>query len=147
MRSRSNPEVWALGDCAAIPGPDGRPYPALPQHAIREARRLARNVAAVLGGQPPAPFVYRPLGTMAALGHSQAVAQVLGVRLKGFPAWWLRRTYYLLQMPRWDRRLRIILDWTVALFFRPDITKIDLASEGMHTSRDGAAGTSLSRAG
>lgn len=145
MRSRSHPGVWALGDCAAIPGPDGRPYPALAQHAIREARRLARNVAAVLDGQSPAAFVYRPLGTMAALGHSRAVAQVLGLRLTGFLAWWLRRSYYLLQMPRWDRRLRIVLDWTVALLFRPDITKIDLASEP--AGRDGAAGASLSRTG
>jgi NADH dehydrogenase len=126
MRSTSHPEVWALGDCAAIPGPDGRPYPALAQHAIREARRLAQNVAAVVHGRTPAPFVFRSLGTMASLGHSRAVAQVMGVRLTGFPAWWLRRTYYLLQMPRWDRRLRIVLDWTVALFFRPDITKVDI---------------------
>ena len=129
MRSRSHPEVWALGDCAAIPAPDGHPYPALAQHAIREARQLARNVAAALEGREPAPFVFRSLGTMAALGHSRAVAQVFGVRLTGFPAWWLRRTYYLLQMPRWDRRLRIVLDWTVALFFRPDITKVDIQPE------------------
>jgi NADH dehydrogenase len=105
-------------------------YPALAQHAVREARHLARNVAAALEGRPPAPFVYRSLGTMASLGHARAVAQVLGVRITGFPAWWLRRTYYLLQMPRWDRRLRIVLDWTVALFFRPDITKVDLATTG-----------------
>jgi NADH dehydrogenase len=128
MRSRSHPEVWALGDCAAIPGPDGRPYPALAQHAIREARQLARNLVASLAGRSTAPFVFQMLGTMAALGHSQAVAKVRGVRLTGFPAWWLRRTYYLLQMPRWDRRLRIVLDWTVALFFRPDITKIDITA-------------------
>ena len=128
MRSRSHPEVWALGDCAAIPGPDGRPYPALAQHAIREARQLARNLVATLDGRPSAPFVFHSLGTMASLGHTQGVAQVFGVRLRGFPAWWLRRTYYLLQMPRWDRRLRIVLDWTVALFFRPDITKVDITS-------------------
>jgi NADH dehydrogenase len=128
MRSRSHPEVWALGDCAAIPTPDGHFYPALAQHAVREAKQLARNLAAVIRGQPPKPFVFRSLGTMAALGHTRAVAQVLGVRLTGFPAWWFRRTYYLLQMPRWDRRLRIVLDWTVALFFRPDITKVDIST-------------------
>jgi NADH dehydrogenase len=127
MRSRSHPEVWAIGDCASIPGPDGRPYPALAQHAIREARRLAGNLAAVLEGRAPDPFRFDSLGTMAALGRTSAVAKVFGMRLTGFPAWWLRRTYYLLQMPRWDRRLRIVLDWTVALFFRPDITKIDLS--------------------
>jgi len=129
MRSRSHPEVWALGDCAEIPAPDGRPYPALAQHAIREARVVAKNIVAAIDGRPAAPFVFEPLGTMASLGHSRAVAQVFGMRLKGFPAWWLRRTYYLLQMPRWDRRLRIILDWTIALFFRPDITKIELETE------------------
>jgi NADH dehydrogenase len=66
---------------------------------------------------------------MASLGRTRAVALVFGVRLTGFVAWWLRRTYYLFQMPRWDRRLRIVLDWTVALFFRPDITKVELRVE------------------
>ena len=129
LRSRSHPEIWALGDCASIPSPDGRPYPALAQHAVREGKHLARNVAAVLHGRAPTPFIFNSLGTMASLGRSRAVAQVMGVRLTGFPAWWIRRTYYLLQMPRWDRRLRIVLDWTVALFFRPDITKVDIGSE------------------
>ncbi|MFL5495280.1 MAG: NAD(P)/FAD-dependent oxidoreductase [Gemmatimonadales bacterium] len=141
MRSRSHPNVWALGDCAAIPGPDGRPYPALAQHAIREARRVARNVAATIDGRAPEPFTFSSLGTMASLGHAWAVAQVLGVRLTGFFAWWFRRTYYLLQMPRWDRRLRIVLDWTVALFFRPDITKVDLSLEQEQRHQLGAAGT------
>jgi NADH:ubiquinone reductase (H+-translocating) len=129
MRSRSHPQVWALGDCAAIPGPDGRPYPALAQHAIREARHLAENIRAVIDGKVPSAFRFRSLGTMASLGHTRAVARVFGVRLTGFLAWWVRRTYYLFQMPRWDRRLRIVLDWTVALFFRPDITRVDLRVE------------------
>jgi NADH:ubiquinone reductase (H+-translocating) len=129
MRSRSHPQIWALGDCAAIPGPDGRPYPALAQHAVREARHLADNIGAVLDGRAPSPFRFRTLGTMASLGHTRAVASVFGVRLTGVVAWWLRRTYYLFQMPRWDRRLRIVLDWTVALFFRPDITRVDMRVE------------------
>ena len=129
MRSRSHPQVWALGDCAAIPGPDGRPYPALAQHAVREARRLAENIKAVVDERVPSAFMFRSLGTMASLGHTRAVASVFGLRLTGFPAWWLRRTYYLFQMPRWDRRLRIVLDWTVALFFRPDVTRVDLRVE------------------
>jgi NADH:ubiquinone reductase (H+-translocating) len=129
LRSRSHPQIWALGDCAAIPGPDGRPYPALAQHAIREARHLAENIRAALDGRGPSPFMFRSLGTMASLGHTRAVALVLGVRLTGFVAWWIRRTYYLFQMPRWDRRLRIVLDWTVALFFQPDITRVDMRVE------------------
>jgi NADH dehydrogenase len=132
--------VWALGDCAAIPSPDGRFYPALAQHAVREAGQLARNIAAVVSGMAPAPFIFRSLGTMAALGHTRAVAEVMGLRVTGFPAWWLRRTYYMFQMPRWDRRLRMILDWTVALFFRPDITKVELAVEQEQARRNCAIG-------
>ncbi len=138
MRSRSHADIWALGDCASIPDRDGKPYPALAQHAVREARHLARNLAAVADGRPPTAFVFRSLGSMAALGHTQAVARVFGVRLTGIVAWWLRRTYYLFQMPRWDRRLRIVLDWTVALFFRPDITRVDLRSEREQTRADSA---------
>ena len=129
MRSRSHAAVWALGDCAAIAGPDGRPYPALAQYATREARQLARNVVAAMRGRAPTPFRFRSLGTMASLGYFAAVAEVFGMRITGFPAWWIRRTYYLFQMPRWDRRLRMILDWTVALLFRPDVTKVDLVPE------------------
>jgi hypothetical protein len=79
--------------------------------------------------------MFRSLGTMASLGHTRAVARVFGVRLTGLVAWWLRRTYYLFQMPRWDRRVRIVLDWTVALFFRPDITRVDLRVEREQVSR------------
>jgi NADH:quinone reductase (non-electrogenic) len=146
MRSHSHPQVWALGDCATIPSPNGRPYPALAQHAIREARRVARNVAAAVDGREPEPFTYHPLGTMAALGHTSAVAQVLNVRVTGFLAWWIRRTYYLFQMPRWDRRLRIVLDWTVALFFRRDITKVELAVEREQARQNCAAGVGESAA-
>ncbi len=147
MRSGSHPRVWALGDCAAIPGPDGRPYPALAQHTVREARHLARNIKAVIEGRATTPFVFRPLGTMASLGHTRAVARVFGLRLSGFLAWWIRRTYYLFQMPRWDRRLRIVLDWTVALFFRPDITKVELhvEREQVRRARDIAAAVRRTR--
>jgi NADH:ubiquinone reductase (H+-translocating) len=135
MRSRSHTNVWALGDCAAIPGPDGRPYPALAQHTVREARHLARNIQAAFEQRVPTPFIFQPLGTMASLGHTRAVARVFGVRVTGFLAWWIRRTYYLFQMPRWDRRLRIVLDWTVAVFFRPDITKVELRVERDQAAR------------
>jgi NADH dehydrogenase len=129
MRCPSHPEVWALGDCAAIPAPDGRPYPSLAQHALREARLLARNIAGVLDGRPPQPFVYTTLGMMGSLGHGKAFGQLLKVRVRGVLAWFVRRTYYLLQMPGWRRRLRIMIDWTFALLFRPDVAKIDLDTE------------------
>jgi NADH dehydrogenase len=142
MRSTSHENVWAFGDCASIPMADGRPYPALAQHAVREGRQLARNVYAALDESPPQPFVFQSLGTMVSLGHTRAVAKVFSMQLTGFPAWWVRRTYYLLQMPQWNRRLRIVLDWTIALFFRPDITKVELLSEQAQAERlpSGSAG-------
>jgi NADH dehydrogenase len=129
MRSKSHPEVWAIGDCASIPDPEGKPYPQLAQHALREAKVLAGNIAATLHGQPLKPFVYKTLGTLAALGHYTGVGRVMKLKLRGFPAWWVWRTYYLLQMPRWERRLRIMLDWTIALFFKNDVVKLALFGE------------------
>jgi NADH dehydrogenase len=129
MRCPSRPEVWALGDCACIPGPDGKPYPNLAQHALREAKMLARNIFGVMSGQAPQPFVYDTLGMMGSLGHSKAFGQFFGMRVRGFFAWFMRRTYYLMQMPGWGRRLRIMIDWTFALLFRPDVVKVSLDSE------------------
>ena len=87
LRCRSHPEVWALGDCASIPGPDGKPYPSLAQHALREARVLAGNIVGALDGRPPQPFVYHTLGMMGSLGHGKGFGQLLKVRVHGFPAW------------------------------------------------------------
>jgi NADH dehydrogenase len=140
MRCKSHPEVWALGDCASIPAPDGKPYPNLAQHALREAKVLARNIHAALDGRPPRPFVYDTLGMMGSLGHSRAFGQLLKLRVRGVPAWFVRRTYYLLQMPGWRRRLRIMIDWTFALLFRPDIVKLGLDSERDLLLRESAAG-------
>jgi NADH:ubiquinone reductase (H+-translocating) len=87
---------------------------------------------------PPQPFVYSTLGIMGSLGHGKAFGQLLNVRVRGVPAWFVRRTYYLLQMPGWRRRLRIMIDWTFALLFQPDIVKISLGSEDVE-GREGAA--------
>jgi NADH dehydrogenase len=141
MRCKSHPEVWAIGDCALIPAPDGKPYPKLAQHALREAKVLARNIFAVLNGRPLQPFVYNTLGMMGSLGHSRAFGQLVKVRVHGFLAWLVRRTYYLLQMPGWGRRLRIMCDWTFAFLSRPDIVKISLDSESILLLREAAANT------
>jgi NADH:ubiquinone reductase (H+-translocating) len=140
MRCRSHPEVWAIGDCASIPGPDGKPYPSLAQHALRQARLLARNLFAALEGRPPQPFVYQTLGMMGSLGHSKGFGKLLKVRLHGFPAWFIRRTYYLLQVPGWGRKLRVMIDWTFALLFRPDVVKVGLDSETALLLREVALG-------
>jgi len=138
MRCPSRAEVWALGDCATIPAPDGKFYPNLAQHALREAKVLAKNIRAVMDGQPPQPFVYNTMGMMGSLGHGKAFGQLLKLRVHGFLAWIVRRTYYLLQMPGWRRRLRIMIDWTFALLFRPDVVKISLDSEAALLLREAA---------
>ncbi len=128
MLAKGRADVWSLGDCAAIPDPndeDGKPYPQLAQHALREARQLARNLAAVARGEPPKPFDYKTLGVMAALGRGRGVGKLWKFHVYGLPAWLAWRGYYLMQMPQWSRRVRIFLDWTVNLVFRTDVAKLD----------------------
>jgi NADH dehydrogenase len=129
MRSTSHPFVWSLGDCAAVPDPSGagdKFYPPLAQHAIREARLLAGNILSSLAGQPTTPFVYESKGTLASLGQFKGVGKVYKFKIKGFVAWWVWRSYYLMQMPRLNRQMRIVLDWTITLFFKNDIVKLDV---------------------
>jgi NADH dehydrogenase len=126
MLARGRTNVWALGDCASIPDPQGNPYPQLAQHALREARVVAQNIVSTVNGRATKPFVYNTLGTLAALGHYDGVGRVWKLKLRGFLAWFVWRTYYLFQMPRWERRIRIMMDWTVALLFRNDVVKLDL---------------------
>jgi NADH dehydrogenase len=114
--------VWAIGDCAAVPNParPGQPCPPTAQHAIRQGRLAARNVPATLAGGRPKPFRYRTKGVVAELGRNQAVAITLGIGWRGRPAWLIARTYHLLLMPGFGRRLRLLLDWNVALLFGRD---------------------------
>src|SRR5437764_2953268 len=102
---------------------------------MREARVLSRNILHVLDHRPPRPFVFRTLGMMGSLGHNKGFGQLINVRVRGRLAWFVRRTYYLLQMPGWRRRLRIMIDWTFALLFRPDVVKISLDSEAIERRR------------
>ena len=91
---------------------------------------------AVLDKRPPQPFIYRTLGMMGSLGRFKAFGKLLGLSLHGFPAWFVRRTYYLLQMPGWVRRLHIMIDWTFALLFRPDVVKLSIDSEAALVLRE-----------
>jgi NADH dehydrogenase len=122
LRVRERPGVWAIGDCAAVPDP-ARPHHACPptaQHAIRQGRLAAGNIAAALEGARARPFRYRTAGVVAELGRGKAVAITLGVRWRGLPAWILARTYHLLLMPGAGRKLRLFGDWNVALLFGRD---------------------------
>ncbi|MGM9488109.1 NAD(P)/FAD-dependent oxidoreductase [Ideonella sp. YS5] len=119
------PDLWALGDCAALPNAiDGRICPPTAQFAVAQARRLADNLLRVLQGRPTRPFAYAARGMMATTGHLKGVAQVFGLALTGLPAWLLWRGYYLLRMPTPGRKLRIWVEWTWGLFFPLDITHL-----------------------
>jgi len=127
--------VWALGDCAQIPDvlQPGKFHPALAQHAIREADRLARNIVADVRGEPSEPFRYRTMGQMASLGHYKGIATIGPARVSGFLAWFLWRTYYLWRMPGLGKRTRIATDWAVDLLFGRDISQIQTYRTGEQT--------------
>jgi len=120
MRVAGTSNVWAIGDAAAVPDPAQHrraPSPPTCQHAIRQGRRVAENVAATLAGRSPKPFRYRTLGVFVDMGQHKAVATILGVRLRGFPAWFAARSYHLAMMPGLARQVRLAVDWTVGLAF------------------------------
>lgn len=121
LRVEGTDGIWALGDCAAVPNEatPGRTDPPTSQHALRQARRLATNIAG-----DPRPHRYRMIGEGATLGRYKGIANVFGVPLKGFLGWWVTRTYHLLQLPLFSRKLRVVTDWTVSLFFRRDIAEL-----------------------
>jgi NADH dehydrogenase len=125
MRVRDRDGVWALGDCARVPNTrSAEPDPPTCQHALRQARRLAKNIA----GRPEA-YGYRMLGQVATLGRYKGIADVLGLRLRGFPGWFVTRSYHLYQLPLTQRRLRVVVDWTVALLFRRDVVELGMLGQ------------------
>jgi NADH dehydrogenase len=113
--------VWALGDCARVPNEatPGSFDPPTSQHALRQARRVAKNLTGNVR-----PYRYRMLGQVATLGRHKGIADVPGLRLRGFLGWFVTRTYHLYQLPLLTRKLRVVTDWTVALFFRRDIAEL-----------------------
>jgi NADH dehydrogenase len=123
LRVEGRENVWALGDCARVPNEATPEHPDPPtcQHALRQARRLTRNITG-----EPRPYRYRMLGQVATLGRYKGIADVLGLRLRGFPGWFVTRTYHLYQLPLLSRKLRVVVDWTVALFFRRDIAELSM---------------------
>jgi NADH:ubiquinone reductase (H+-translocating) len=118
------PGVWALGDCAVIPDRrSGKPYPPTAQHALREAKTVAANIAATLQGRRVKPFDFRTIGQLAAIGRRTGVARIFGVNFAGFVAWWLWRTIYLSKLPRFEKKCRVAIDWTLDLIFAKDFVQ------------------------
>jgi len=115
--------VWAVGDCAAIPSPDGGTYPPTAQHALREGKSVARNIVATLRDESCRPFAFSTIGLLAAIGRRTGVANILGYNFSGFLAWWLWRTIYLSKLPRFEKKFRVALDWTLDLLFAKDLVQ------------------------
>ncbi|MDF0676996.1 MAG: FAD-dependent oxidoreductase [Nitrospira sp.] len=122
MRVRGVSNLWAVGDCAHIVNAyDGQASPTTGQFAERQGRQAAENIIRALQGESTRPFFFKPLGQLCGIGERKAVAEIMGVRLSGFPAWWLWRTVYLLKSPSWSRRIKVAFDWTWELFFPRDL--------------------------
>jgi NADH dehydrogenase len=123
LRVRGTRNLWAVGDCARVPDPAvrGRTCPPTAQHATRQGRAVADNVVAALTGTAPEPFRFRGLGFLVPLGRQSAAAELRGLRFSGLPAWLLWRGVYLWKLPGPQKRLRVLLDWTVELLFPRDI--------------------------
>ena len=122
LRVEGHEGLWALGDAARVPneltpGPD----PPTSQHALRQARRLAKNLVG-----DPKLYRFRMLGQVATLGRYKGIALVFGIPLRGFIGWFVTRTYHLYQLPLFSRKLRVVTDWTVALLFRRDIAELGM---------------------
>jgi NADH dehydrogenase len=120
LRVSGHENIWAIGDTAAVPDPSAggqRATPPTAQHALRQGRLVADNVASALGHGQPRPFRYKTRGVFVDMGRHKAVVSTPVVRFRGFPAWFAARTYHLLMMPGLGRKLRLMLDWTVGLFF------------------------------
>jgi NADH:ubiquinone reductase (H+-translocating) len=121
---RGHTGLWALGDCAIVPNAKtGKPCPPTAQFAIREAGMLARNLRASIRGEPLRPFLFDSLGMLCVVGHHTACAEIKGYKFSGFFAWFLWRTLYLSKLPGLERKVRVVGDWTIELFFPRDIVQ------------------------
>ncbi len=129
LRVKDQPNIWAMGDCALVPIPSDEPgtesyAPPTAQHAIREARVAASNILATVNGTSLKSFAFKGLGSLCALGHRKGVAQVMGIRLAGMPAWFLWRTVYWSKLPGIQSKVRVGLSWLLDLFLPPDIVQL-----------------------
>jgi NADH dehydrogenase len=121
-------DAWTAGDCAAVPDLSKEEPGALcgpsAQHAVRQAKRLADNIVASLRGQELKPYEHAYAGSVASLGLHKGVAEVYGVKLKGYPAWLMHRGYHMSRVPTLNRKVRVVADWTLDLFFRREIVSL-----------------------
>lgn len=131
------PGVWALGDCALVPnGKTGQYHPPTAQHALRQGKVLAKNLIASVRGGVMKPFSFSTIGQLAAIGRRTGVANIFGINFSGFMAWWLWRTIYLSKLPRFEKKLRVALDWTLDLLFTKDLVQFQTFRASTVSHRD-----------
>lgn len=130
--------VWALGDCAAVPDPStGKSCPPTAQHALRQGKVAAENVLAAINGGRKQAFRFKTIGALASIGKRTGVARILGVNFSGFVAWWLWRTIYLSKLPRFEKKVRVALDWALDLLFSKDLVQfMDLSVAKTEQTKD-----------
>src|ERR1700730_4485954 len=126
LRVPNWPNVWAVGDCAFVPDikNPGKSHPPTAQHAIREGKIVAQNIAATLLGRRLKPFSFRTIGLLASIGRRSGVARIFGFNFSGFFAWWMWRTVYLSKLPGLDKKVRVAFDWTLDLLFPKDVCAV-----------------------
>ena len=126
LRVDGVPGAFGAGDCTAVPDLDnpGTYFTPSAQNAVRQARLLGDNLVASLRGSPLSPYRHKNLGSVASLGLYQGVAQIMGVKVKGFPAWFLHRTYHMSKVPTLRRKVEVVSDWSLALLFKRDVTSL-----------------------
>jgi NADH dehydrogenase len=127
--------AWSAGDCAQVPDltkPPGAWCSPSAQHAVRQAKQVADNIAMVVLGGRPKEYRHKYVGSVAGLGLYKGVANVYGVKLKGFPAWMMHRTYHMSRIPSFNRKVRVVADWTLAFLLRREV----VALGQLHTPRD-----------
>ncbi|MGH3461741.1 MAG: NAD(P)/FAD-dependent oxidoreductase [Kribbellaceae bacterium] len=128
LRVVDRPGAWSAGDNAAVPDvtskvPDALTSPSA-QHAVRQARLLAANILRTVDGKQPKNYEHMHVGSVASLGLHKGVAELFGIKVKGWPAWFLHRTYHVSRVPTFNRKARVVLDWTLALFFRREVVSL-----------------------
>ena len=126
LRVSNWPNVWAVGDCALVPDvrSPGQFHPPTAQHAMREGKVVAHNIAAALSGRPPKSFSFKTIGLLASIGRRAGVARIFGFNFSGFLAWWMWRTIYLSKLPGFDKKVRVAFDWTLDLLFPKDVCAV-----------------------
>jgi NADH dehydrogenase len=129
LRVEGRDDLFCVGDIAAVPDPEGGLAPPTAQHALRQGRVAARNVAAFYGAAAPAAFGYRTRGLAVTLGKGQGTAQVRRFTFTGPLAWWMGRSYHLLMMPGLARKARVVSDWTTSLLFPRDVAQLGQLGE------------------